>query len=152
MAGTAAAAGSALDELRGQIRGEVVAESDSAYAEACQIWNGMIDRRPALVVRCMGSADVIAAVNFAREAGMPVSVRSGGHNVAGTALSDGGVVVDLTRMRNVFVDSERRPARAAGGAWATSTMRRRRSHSPRPSAWSPRRELQASRSTAGWAS
>ena len=116
MAGTAAAAGSALDELRGQIRGEVVSESDSGYAEARQIWNGMIERRPALVVRCTGSADVIAAVNFAREAGMPVSVRSGGHNVAGTALCDGGVVVDLTRMRNVFVDPERRTVRAAGGA------------------------------------
>jgi FAD/FMN-containing dehydrogenase len=116
MAGTAAAAGPVLDELRGQIRGEVVSESDSGYAEACQIWNGMIERRPALVVRCNGSADVIAAVNFAREAGMPVSVRSGGHNVAGTALCDGGVVVDLTRMRNVFVDLDRRTVRAAGGA------------------------------------
>ena len=76
----------------------------------------MIERRPALVVRCTGSADVIGAVNFACEAGLPVSVRSGGHNVAGTALSDGGVVVDLTRMRNVFVDPERRTVRAAGGA------------------------------------
>ena len=116
MAGTAAAAGSALDELRGQIRGEVFSVGDPGYGEACQIWNGMIERRPELVVRCTGAADVMAAVNFAREAGMPVSVRSGGHNVAGTALCDGGVVVDLTRMRNVFVDPERRTVRAGGGA------------------------------------
>jgi FAD/FMN-containing dehydrogenase len=116
MAGTAIAAGPALDELRGQIRGEVVSESDPAYAEACQIWNGMIERRPGLVVRCSGSADVMTAVRFAREAGVPVSVRSGGHNVAGTALCDGGVVVDLTGMRNVFVDPDRRTVRAAGGA------------------------------------
>src|SRR2546430_7180267 len=116
MAGTAAAAGSALDEVRGQIRGEVFSVGDPGYGEACQIWNGMIERRPELVVRCTGAADVIAAVNFAREAGMPVSVRSGGHNVAGTALCDGGVVVDLTRMRNVFVDRDRRTVRAAGGA------------------------------------
>src|SRR5205823_2214658 len=116
MAGTAIATGPALDELRGQIRGEVVSESDPAYVEACQIWNGMIDRRPALVVRCSGSADVMTAVRFAREAGLPVSVRAGGHNVAGTALCDGGVVVDLTRMRNVFVDPERRTVRAGGGA------------------------------------
>jgi FAD/FMN-containing dehydrogenase len=116
MAGTAIAAGPALDELRGQIRGEVVSDGDPAYAEACQIWNGMIERRPGLVVRCSGSADVITAVRFAREAGLPVSVRSGGHNVAGTALCDGGVVVDLTGMRNVFVDPDRRTVRAAGGA------------------------------------
>ena len=115
MAGTAAAAGSALDELRGQIRGEVFSAGDPGYGEACQIWNGMIERRPELVVRCTGAADVMAAVNFAREAGMPVSVRSGGHNVAGTALCDGGVVVDLTRMRNVFVDPERRTVRAGQG-------------------------------------
>jgi FAD/FMN-containing dehydrogenase len=116
MAGTATEAGSALDDLRGQVRGEVFAEGDPAYAEACRIWNGMIDRRPAVVVRCTGSADVMAAVRFAREAGLAVSVRSGGHNVAGTSLSDGGLVVDLTGMRNVFVDRDRRTVRAAGGA------------------------------------
>jgi len=116
MAGTAVTPGSALDELRGRIRGEVIAEGDPAYPDACRIWNGMIERRPALVVRCTGAADVCSAVRFAREAGVPVSVRSGGHNVAGTSLSDGGVVVDLTGMRNVFVDRDRRMVRAAGGA------------------------------------
>jgi FAD/FMN-containing dehydrogenase len=116
MADTAVTEGPALDDLRAQVRGEVLSEGDAAYADACLIWNGMIERRPALVVRCTGSADVIGAVRFAREAGLPVSVRSGGHNVAGTSLSDGGVVVDLTGMRNVFVDVEGRKVRAAGGA------------------------------------
>src|SRR5438034_6172624 len=114
MAGTATATGPALDDLRGQIRGEVISGGDPGYAEARRIWNGMIEREPALVVRCRGAADVIAAVRFAREAGLPVSVRSGGHNVAGTALCD-GVVVDLTGMRNVFVDPDRKTVRAAGG-------------------------------------
>jgi FAD/FMN-containing dehydrogenase len=116
MRDTAVASGPALDDLRGQIRGEVVSGDDPAYADACRIWNGMIERRPALVVRCSGSADVMTTVKFAREAGLPVSVRSGGHNVAGTSLSDGGVVADLTAMRNVFVDVDRRTVRAAGGA------------------------------------
>ena len=116
MAGTATGAGPALDDLRGRVRGEVCAEGDAAYAEACRIWNGMIERRPAVVVRCTGTADVMAAVNFAREGGLPVSVRSGGHNVAGTALCDDGVVVDLTRLTNVFVDLDRRTVRAGGGA------------------------------------
>src|SRR5207237_9747409 len=110
------ATGPALDDLRGQMRGEVISGGDPGYTEACRIWNGMIERKPELVVRCSGAADVIAAVTFAREAGLPVSVRSGGHNVAGTALCDGGVVVDLTQMRNVFVDRDRRTVRAAGGA------------------------------------
>jgi FAD/FMN-containing dehydrogenase len=116
MADVATESGSALDDLRGQVRGEVFAQGDPAYAEACRIWNGMIERNPALIVRCSGSADVITAVRFAREAGLAVSVRSGGHNVAGTSLSDGGVVVDLTGMRNVFVDQDRRTVRAGGGA------------------------------------
>ena len=116
MAGIATEAGSALEDLRGQVRGEVLGDGDPAYAQACRIWNGMIERRPAVVVRCTGTADVIAAVNFARETGRPVSVRSGGHNVAGTALADDGVVVDLTRLTNVRVDLDRRTVRAGGGA------------------------------------
>src|SRR5919109_4343236 len=106
MTGTATESSPVLDGLREQVRGEVFGSDDPTYAEACRIWNGMIERQPAAVVRCTGSADVIAAVNFAREAGLPLSVRSGGHNVAGTSLSDGGVVADLTKMRNVFVDLE----------------------------------------------
>src|SRR6266511_978459 len=104
------------DTLREQIRGEVIAEADAAYDESRRVWNGVIDRRPALVVRCSGNADVIAAVAFARERELPVSVRGGGHNVAGTAVCEGGVVLDLSAMRNVFVDVDRRTVRAGGGA------------------------------------
>jgi FAD/FMN-containing dehydrogenase len=107
---------SAIDELRARIRGEVVTESDAAYADARLVWNGMIDRNPALIVRCTGNADVIAAVRFAREQGLPLAVRGGGHNVAGTAVADDALVIDLSGIRNVVVDSERRTARAGGGA------------------------------------
>ncbi len=105
-----------LDELRQRIRGEVIAEGDGGYDEARRVWNGVIDRRPALVVRCTGNADVIAAIAFAREYGLPVSVRGGGHNVAGTAVAEGAVVLDLGAMRNVSVDLDRMTVRAGGGA------------------------------------
>src|SRR5438105_3406577 len=140
MAGTATATGTALEDLRGQIRGEVISGGDPGYAEACRIWNGMIEREPALVVRCNGAADVIAAVRFAREAGLPVSVRSGGHNVAGTALCD-GVVVDLTGMRtSSWIPTGRPSAPPAARDSATSTTRPRRSPSQRRSELSRRRE------------
>jgi len=105
-----------LDELRQQVRGEVIAEGDTGYDEARRVWNGVIDRRPALVVRCTGNADVIASIAFAREHGLPVSVRGGGHNVAGTAVAEGAVVLDLGAMRNVSVDVDRMTVRAGGGA------------------------------------
>jgi FAD/FMN-containing dehydrogenase len=104
------------DALRERIRGEVVAEADAGYDAARSVWNGVIDRRPAFVVRCTGNADVIAAVGFAREHGLPVSVRGGGHNVAGTAVVERGVVLDLSAIRNVTVDLERKTVRAGGGA------------------------------------
>ena len=105
-----------LDELRQRIRGEVISEGDGGYDEARRVWNGVIDRRPAVVVRCTGNADVIAAIAFAREHGLPVSVRGGGHNVAGTAVAEGAVVLDLGAMRNVSVDLDRMTVRAGGGA------------------------------------
>ena len=86
----------------------MIAEGDAGYDEARRVWNGVIDRRPALVVRCTGNADVIAAIAFAREHGLPVSVRGGGHNVAGTAVADGAVVLDLSR------DAKRRPSTSTG--------------------------------------
>jgi FAD/FMN-containing dehydrogenase len=105
-----------LDDLVGKIRGQVVGRTDPAYDEARRVWNGMIERAPELVIRCSGTADVVAAVAFAREEGLPVSVRGGGHNVAGTALAEGGVVIDLSGMRNVSVDLDRQTARVGGGA------------------------------------
>jgi FAD/FMN-containing dehydrogenase len=105
-----------VDPLRAAVRGGVVAPGDDAYNSACALWNGVIVRRPALFARCTGTADVIAALRFARERGLPVSVRGGGHNVAGSALCDGGVVIDLSPLSGVRVDASRRTVRAGGGA------------------------------------
>ena len=105
-----------LDELRQRIRGEVIAGGDEAYEAARRVWNGVIDRSPAVVIRAGGNADVIAAIGFARERGLPVSVRGGGHNVAGTSVAEGGVVIDLGAMKSVTVDVDRMTVRAGGGA------------------------------------
>src|SRR5689334_19253831 len=85
----------AAQELRSRFRGPIVALGDREYEEVRPIWNAAIDKRPALFARCTGTADVLAALRFAREHHLEVAVRSGGHNVAGTALSEGGVVIDL---------------------------------------------------------
>jgi FAD/FMN-containing dehydrogenase len=97
-------ASSAIEGLKGTIRGQVLLRNDSGYEEARHIWNGMIDRQPALIVRCAGAADVRRAVNFARENEMLVAVRAGGHNIAGTAICDDGLVIDLSPMKSVRVD------------------------------------------------
>jgi FAD/FMN-containing dehydrogenase len=105
-----------IQELREHLRGRVILPGDEGYDDARKVFNGMIDRRPALIVRCAGVADVIAAVDFAREAGKPVAVRGGGHNVAGHAVCDGGVVIDLSAMKSVRVDPSSGTARAEGGS------------------------------------
>jgi FAD/FMN-containing dehydrogenase len=106
----------AIDELSRSISGNLIRPGDAAYDERRRVWNGMIDKHPAFIVACAGTADVIATVNFAREQGLPISVRGGGHNVGGTAISDGGVVADLSPMNSVKVDPDRRTVRAEGGA------------------------------------
>ncbi len=105
----------AVDGFASSLRGELIRPGDRAYEPAREIWNGMIDRRPALVARCAGAEDVVAAVNFARENELRLAVRGGGHGVAGHALCDGGLVIDLSEMRAVELDPERRTARAQGG-------------------------------------
>ena len=104
------------DSLRAQMAGPVLAPSDPAYEDARRVHNGLIDRRPALVARCHGTADVQATVRFARERGLEIAVRGGGHNVAGNAVCDGGLMIDLSAMRGVHVDPRARRARAQGGA------------------------------------
>lgn len=114
--GDSGLSGRDLEELRTSLRGTILQSGDEGFEVARRIWNGMIDRRPAAIARCTGPADVIAAVRFARERKLPIAVRGGGHNVAGNAICEGGVVIDLSPMRSVRVDRERSVARVAGGA------------------------------------
>jgi FAD/FMN-containing dehydrogenase len=108
--------GPAGEELRRSITGEVFAAADAGYEGARAVWNAMIDRRPAIIVRCKSAADVMGAVGFARARGLPISIRGGAHNVAGHAVCDNGVMIDLSAMRSVRVDPERRRAWVEGGA------------------------------------
>jgi FAD/FMN-containing dehydrogenase len=105
-----------LEELRSAVGGNVLVPGDETYDDARAVWNAMIDRRPAVIVRCSGADDVIAGVVFAGKHQLPVAIRGGGHNVAGHAVCDDGVMIDLSEMRSVQVDPERRRARVAGGA------------------------------------
>ncbi|WP_329107008.1 FAD-dependent oxidoreductase [Streptomyces sp. NBC_01439] len=105
-----------VDQLRQRVRGMVVTPGDEAYDEARKVYNAMIDRRPSAVVRCVNAGDVMAAVDFARENGLDLAVRGGGHSVPGFGTCDDGVVADLSAMRGVRVDPVRRTARAEGGA------------------------------------
>ena len=105
----------AIEEFRSRLRGELLQPSDEGYDDTRKIWNAMIDKRPGLIARCTGPADVLTSVKFAREHNLLVSVRGGGHNVAGTALCDGGLVIDLSPMKGVHVDPFRRTARAQPG-------------------------------------
>ncbi len=98
------------------VRGVVLTPGDPGYDDARAIWNGLIDRKPALIVQCTGAADVVDAVNFARERGLLLSVKGGGHNVAGNAVNDGGLVIDLSPMRGIHVEPSARTVRAEGGA------------------------------------
>ncbi|MEV8596230.1 FAD-binding oxidoreductase [Streptomyces sp. NPDC052012] len=115
---TAAAERAMADELRSSLRGDVIDREHPAYDEARAVWNGLIDRRPALVARCSGTADVVEAVRVAREYRPVVSIRGGGHQVAGSAVCDDGLVIDLSHMKGVHVDPSARTARAqAGVTW-----------------------------------
>ncbi len=105
-----------FNELRGRIRGTLLQTGDAGFEEARGVWNAMIDRRPAIIVRCAGTADVCAALAYAREQGLPLAVRGGGHNIAGSALCDDGLVIDLSGMRSVQIDQETRRAWVEGGA------------------------------------
>ena len=108
-----------VDALRGAVGGQVVTPADADYDEARKVWNGMVDRRPALVVRCASAADVSAAVDFGREHGLLISVRCGGHSTPGYSTCDDGIVIDLSPMKAVEVDAAARTAKVQGGAtWA----------------------------------
>jgi hypothetical protein len=106
----------ALDELGTSFRGELVLPGDPTYDEHRKVWNGSIDRRPALIARCTGVADVIAAVRFARQTEMLLAVRGGGHSFPGHSVCDGGILIDMGPMRGIRVDPKARTARVQAGA------------------------------------
>lgn len=105
-----------FNELKGLLRGELLEANDAGYDDARAVWNAMIDRRPALIVRCAGTADVRASLAYARDHQLRLAVRGGGHNIAGSALCDDGLVIDLSHMKSVQVDPERLRAWVEGGA------------------------------------
>jgi FAD/FMN-containing dehydrogenase len=105
----------ALAELRGSVRGRVAVAGSEDYEQARTVWNAMIDRHPAVVVRCAGAADVIRAIRFARDNDLVVAVRGGGHNIAGNAVCEGGLEIDLSLMKSVRIDPARRIARVEPG-------------------------------------
>ncbi|HEY1243756.1 MAG TPA: FAD-binding oxidoreductase [Hyphomicrobiaceae bacterium] len=115
-ASSAAIPSDTVAALRSKLRGTVALPGEDGYDAARSIWNGMIDRRPGLVVRCLGAADVINAVRLARDEKLLVAIRSGGHNIAGNAVCDGGLLIDLSLMKSVHVDPASRTARVEPGA------------------------------------
>jgi FAD/FMN-containing dehydrogenase len=104
-----------LDSLKPRLRGAVCTPADAGYDESRTVWNAMIDKRPAVVVRCLGTADVVACVQFAREHDVLLCIKGGGHNIAGLATADGALMLDMSLMRGVWVDSQRKVARAQAG-------------------------------------
>src|SRR5918995_7403922 len=107
--------GGVVGALAARFRGELIGPGDERYDGARRVWNGMVDKRPAIIARCTGVADVVAAVTFAKEHGLLVAVRGGGHSVAGNAVCDDGIVIDLSGMKGVRVDPDAGTARARPG-------------------------------------
>ena len=105
-----------IETLRRQFDGQIVLPRDAAYESARRIWNAMIDKHPALIARCATTSDVVRAVNFARDNGLPLAVRGGGHNIAGNAVCDDGIVIDLSQMKAATVDPAARRVTIEGGA------------------------------------
>src|SRR3989454_934846 len=104
-----------IEAFQGSLRGSLVRSGDPTYEDSRKLWNGMIDRKPALVVRPTGTADVVECVNFARGRGLLLSIKGGGHNIAGTAVAEGGLTLDMSRMKGVFVNPTDRTARVQPG-------------------------------------
>lgn len=128
----------ATSRLASSLRGQLLVPGSVGYDEARAVWNRMIDRHPAAIVRCAGASDVISAVRWARDQDILVSIRGGGHNVAGNAVCDGGLMIDLAPMRSVRVDPTRQTVRVeAGCLWLTWTPRHKRSAWRQPEERSP---------------
>jgi FAD/FMN-containing dehydrogenase len=105
-----------IEELKGKVKGQIVLPDDPNYNKVREIWNAMIDRRPAVIVQCAAADDVLHAISYARENGLELSIRGGGHNIAGSALCDNGMLIDLSNMKTVSVDAQNRRAYVEPGA------------------------------------
>jgi FAD/FMN-containing dehydrogenase len=105
-----------IEKLKGKVKGQIVLPDDPNYNKVREIWNAMIDRRPAVIVQCAATDDVLHAISYARENGLELSIRGGGHNIAGSALCDNGVLIDLSNMKTVSVDAQNRRASVEPGA------------------------------------
>jgi FAD/FMN-containing dehydrogenase len=147
-----------LESLAGRLRGDVITRGHPGYERARHVWNGMFDKRPLAIARALGAVDVIAVVNHARETGIELSVRGGGHSSAGFSTSDGGIVLDLSLMKGVWVDPGDKTARAQAGALWGDVDRETQAYglavpggqishtgisSPQMAGWSPRRRRSA---------
>src|SRR5262245_21316284 len=106
---------SEMAAFKTSLRGHTLSPGDDGYDETRKVWNGNIDRRPGLIVCCVGVSDIINAVHFARDNNLLVSVRGGGHNVAGSSVCDGGIMIDLSPMKGIRVDPVQRTVRAEPG-------------------------------------
>ena len=117
-----------ISALRSSLRGELLIAADEPYSAARRVWNGNIDRYPALIARCSNTADAQQTVNFAKDRGLLLSVRGGGHSAPGYGTNDGGVVIDLSPMKRISVDASQRIARAEGGVLWTEFDRETQAH------------------------
>jgi len=126
--GTVAVTAEALQAFKAGFKGAVLTAEDAAYDETRKVWNAMIDRRPGLIVRCTGTADVVQAVRFARANRLLLSVRGGGHHIAGLAVAEGGLMIDMSLMRGVFVDAAGGTARAQAGCTLADLDRETQAH------------------------
>ncbi len=141
---------SAMDRFRGGFRGILIAPGDERYDAARAVWNGAIDRHPALIARVAGTADVAAAVRFARELGLPVSIRGGGHSTAGFGVADGALMLDMSGMQAVRVDSDARTAVAGPACYGANWTPPPRSSGWPPRAAPPARSFPATCAGSGW--
>ena len=121
--------GGAFDSLKTQVRGVLLTPADAGYDAARSVWNAMIDKRPGAILRCLNTPDVVAGVNFARANGLPLSIKGGGHNIAGLGVCEGGLALDMSLMRGVWVDPKARIARAQAGCLLGDVDRETQVHS-----------------------
>ena len=119
---------SAVEGLRANLRGELLLPGDGGYDEARTIWNSMIDRKPAFIIQCQGAADVVQGVNFAREHDLLLAVKGGGHNVAGNAVCAGGLMLDLSLMRSIQVDPDKKTVRVSAGCLLSDLDKETQAH------------------------